>query len=66
MQCRPTLQAVLLRGLVVAHLFAAVDQTLLHGWDALLLFHALFYLGDLLNYNQQTARWNERKRSDTL
>jgi hypothetical protein len=52
MQCRPTLKTVLLRSLVIAHLLAAVDQTLLHGWDALLLFHALFYLGDLLNCNQ--------------
>lgn len=47
MQRRPSLKIVLRRRLVVTHLLAAVDQTLLHGRDAFFLFHALFYLRDL-------------------
>lgn len=48
MQCRATLEVVLRRCLVVAHLLAAVDEALLDWWDALLLFDTLFYLRDLL------------------
>jgi len=44
MERRAALEGVVARCLVVDHLLAAVDETLLDGWDALLLLDLLFDL----------------------
>lgn len=48
MQCCAAFEVVLLRCLVVAHLLAAIDESLLGRRDALLLFNTLLDLADLV------------------
>ena len=47
MQDDTALESVVLRGAVVDHLLAAVDEALLHRRNALLLLDSLFDTGDL-------------------